>query len=77
MATQFWIVRQGFLAAALAGQDHLCLYEDQTELQRIDMELERSFALGEVYSGDWRARRQDGSGMPIGTYMCTAGSNVS
>ncbi|MDY0743688.1 PAS domain S-box protein, partial [Paucibacter sp. R3-3] len=52
----------GFVDAGSAvGQDSLCLYEDEAELQRIGTEVARSFAVDEVYSGEWSARRQDGS----------------
>ena len=46
---------------ALVGMSTVCLYPDQAELQRFGAEVGKAFGAGQVYSGEWRAARQDGS----------------
>ncbi|RCW75677.1 PAS domain-containing hybrid sensor histidine kinase/response regulator [Pseudorhodoferax soli] len=45
----------------LVGRGSACLYPDETELKRFGAEVGKAFAAGQVYSGEWKAARQDGS----------------
>ena len=38
-----------------------CLFHDQAEVPRFGAEVGKAFAAGAVFSGEWRAARQDGS----------------
>jgi two-component system sensor histidine kinase/response regulator len=46
---------------SLVGRGSACLYPDETELKRFGAEVGKAFAAGQVYSGEWKAARQDGS----------------
>ncbi|HVR54914.1 MAG TPA: PAS domain S-box protein, partial [Pseudorhodoferax sp.] len=46
---------------ALVGMDTTCLYPDRAEMQRFGAEVGKAFAAGQVFSGEWKAARQDGS----------------
>ncbi len=45
----------------LVGRGSACLYPDEAELKRFGAEVGRAFAAGQVFSGEWKAARQDGS----------------
>ena len=46
---------------ALVGMDTACLYPDETEMRRFGAEVGKAFAAGQVFSGEWKAARQDHS----------------
>ena len=46
---------------ALVGLSSLCLYSDTAELQRFGAEVGKALGAGKVFSGEWKAARQDGS----------------
>jgi two-component system sensor histidine kinase/response regulator len=45
----------------LVGRGSACLYPDEAELKRFGAEVGKAFAAGQVFSGEWKAARQDGT----------------
>jgi PAS domain S-box-containing protein len=46
---------------SLVGLDSRCLYPDEAELRRFGAEVGKALGAGQVFSGEWKAARQDGS----------------
>ena len=46
---------------ALVGRDSLCLYDDEAELRRFGAEVGKALGAGQIFSGEFKAKRQDGS----------------